>query len=151
MGVLAVDHVPNYAERRMLTLAPPGYPEAQTISERWIREVYRYNAKAWTRDGKLWDNIGDLVFGDLAAGQPLEYHAAVVWIRQFEPGHAPRLGLILDPGPLERTRPCIWCGLPVRYSRAFDAYVDNHVTGGVGNPCCPDGMTHIIDPMESDI
>lgn len=65
-----------------------------------------------------------------------ERHAAVACIREYFPGHQPRLDLIEDARKRYGNYPCTKCGKPVQYEAKFDALavVTTRVDGS--------GMTH---------
>lgn len=73
-----------------------------------------------------------------------ERHAAVACIREYFPGHAPRLDLIADPGDGYGSRTCAACGKRVQYEAKFDALavVSTRMDGT--------GMTHWSYNTEHD-
>jgi hypothetical protein len=88
-------------------------------SELWVRSVYGYFRNMWSPDG-VERNASKLVVGR-PDGVPVEWHAAVMHIRQFFPDHEPRTDLIANPGKGYGSYPCDKCGERVQYEARLDA------------------------------
>ena len=119
-------------------------------SEMWIRSVYGYWRNMWSPDGVTRD-AGKLSVGR-PDGAPLDWHGAVMHIRQWFPDHEPREDLIADPGKGYGAFPCTKCGERVQYEARFDALavVSTRLSGsGITQWSyateCPKGGAHTVD------
>jgi hypothetical protein len=113
-------------------------------SDLWERYVYGYYRNMYLpEDGSL--RADDLI-RDSEHSLPAERHAAVASIRQYFPGHQPRLDLITDPGTGYGSWPCSKCGLRVQYEAREDALcvVRNTGPGWVRDPVCDHGGPHLM-------
>lgn len=93
-------------------------------SEHWLRMVYGYFRSMYVPESGS-RNASDLIV-DTSGQLPAERSAAVAMIREFFPGHAPRVDLIraaLDKSmKLYGSYPCAHCGERVQYEPRTDSY-----------------------------
>jgi hypothetical protein len=110
------------------------YTPPEPPSEDWLAHVYSYFRNCYSPDG-VNRNAGDCLIITDGTGDP-ERSLAVLMVRTFYPGHAPRLDL-LDQSGGYGTRECLGCGTSVQYEARLDGWAPFE-----GRPLCDDGQPH---------
>lgn len=106
-------------------------------SEAWVRSVYGYFRNSYSPDGDR------SVARSVRSGPP-ELHLGFLCVREYFPGHEPRLDLIASPGRGAATAnyPCDKCGERVQYEARIDGWSVYDRNDGT----CPQGGKHEVAP-----
>jgi hypothetical protein len=115
------------------------YTPPEPPSEDWLAHVYAYFRGTYSPDGTT-RNVSEAWYAHEHPDEelpPPERSLAVLKIRDYYPGHAPRLDL-LDQSGGYGTRPCDKCGRTVQYEARLDGWAPFN-----GPPLCDDGGPHV--------